>query len=562
MLRFATLSRAKGPRPRAGYWLLGVAVPALAVLVYALVLVLKLPQFYFANIAWNSDLATFMLLSKTIAQGMPGTVYTTYTPYYSTMIIDILTYHLPDHQFLWMAWPLAAYMATVGALALTVSHLVGRWAALMTAILCLAPSPLVLLPIVAQAVHGLTVINCILLAAFLDILVVRGTRTTPTIILAAAGLGIFSGINAASDFLVVLIGLIPFLGVTLVLLARYRDGSALRTVSVCLGILAIATIADSLTYAASQTIPVIPHPLPVGLIPPNALPAHLDLSGGIVWEEIAAPWQYTTHAVGWPEFLLAMVTLGTIVTAGTLLLTRVFSARRLAASPRARALEAHYLIWIGMAAANFAAISLTFIVYDLWAVRYAVILWVAGAATVPLLFTLSRVRRVGFALVVTALVAIHAGAVYDTPTRADPGMTATVAYLESLHIRHGYADYSEANATTWVTQGILTLRPAMSCGHAGMLCRTNYGSAAAWYAPQPGWSAVIVDPRHALSVPPGSLYGPPREIHHVGQLTIYVYDHDLGPLPSHLEVGAPEPLERTLLHAGYVLHCMATVSMC
>jgi hypothetical protein len=531
MLRFATLTKAKYSHLGAAYWILGSAVPALALTAYVLVLVLELPQFYFAHIAWNSDVATFMLLSKTIAQGTTGTIYTTFTPYYSTMFIDILTYHLPSHQFLWMAWPLAAYLVAVSTLAWTVSRLAGRWAAVMTAILCLAPTPSVLFSIVAPAFHGLTVINCILLAAFLVILVEHGTRTTPTIVVAAAGLSIFSGINAASDFLVVIIGLAPLVAVTLILLASYRDRSALRTVSVCLGMLVIAIIADSLTYAASQTLPVIVHPLPVGLLPLDQLPAHLELSGGIVWEETAASWQYLTHAVGLPEFLLAIVTLGAIVTAGTFMLARLFSARRVAAPPRMRALEAHYLIWIAMAAANFAAISLTYTVYELGAVRYAVILWVAGAATVPLLFTLSRARRVGFALVVTALVAVHAGAVYDAPARVDPSYTAAVAYLESLHIRYGYADYSEANATTWVTQGILTLRPANSCGHAGMLCRASYGSATAWYAPQPGWSAVIVDPRYALSVPPSSIYGPPRKIHHVGQLTIYVFDHDLGPLP-------------------------------
>src|SRR5215469_11762474 len=128
MLRLVT--KLKGAHhPHAAYWILGVSIPALTLFVYVLVFVLKLPQFYFSYIAWNSDATTFLLLSKTIAQRMPGIVYTTATPYYSTIFIDVLTYHLPNHRFLWMAWPLASYMAAVGALALTVRRLAGRWAA-------------------------------------------------------------------------------------------------------------------------------------------------------------------------------------------------------------------------------------------------------------------------------------------------------------------------------------------------------------------------------------------------------------------------------------------------
>jgi hypothetical protein len=112
MLRLNTLARATGSYLRAhkvnkvnkvaAYWLLGGAAPALALAAYFLILVLKLPQFYLAFVAWDGDAPTFMLLSKTIAQGMPGTVYTGYSPHYTTILINVLTYHLPDYQFVWM----------------------------------------------------------------------------------------------------------------------------------------------------------------------------------------------------------------------------------------------------------------------------------------------------------------------------------------------------------------------------------------------------------------------------------------------------------------------------
>ena len=221
-----------------------IVTPVLALVRYLVVVILRIPRFYADYVASVSDTTTYLLLSNTLAQGTHGAIYLSDAPWYSTILIDVLTHHLPDYRAIWISWPLCASIVAVGLLALMVCRLAGRWAALMTAVLCLALTPALLQLFLAQAFHELTTITCILLAIFLVYLVEIGARTTWVTYLAAAGLGIFTGLNAASDLLLVVIGIIPLTGVALILLARYRDRDAMRTASMWLGTVIMAVGTD------------------------------------------------------------------------------------------------------------------------------------------------------------------------------------------------------------------------------------------------------------------------------------------------------------------------------
>ena len=506
---------------------LAIFIPVLALAVYLVVVIIQMPRFYTDNVASVSDATTYMLLSQTLAQGTHGAIYLSDAPWYSTILIDVLTYHLPDYRIIWISWPLCVYVAGVALLALMVCRLAGRWAALMTATLCLALTPVMLQLFFAQAFHELTTITCILLAIFLAYLVEIGARTTWSTFLAATGLGIFTGVNAASDILLVLIGIIPLTAVALILLARYRDRDAVRTASVWLGTVAIAIGASVATVAVAHMLSLVPLTVATGIVRPNQVIPHVTIAGGVVWEEVGPPWQFLAARMGVRELLVGIVGLCTVLAAGAFQAIRLFRSSPTKVSARDRSMEAYYLSWTAMAAANFAALAFTTAAFDLGAVRYASMLWIAAAATLPLLFARLPVRQLGFAILVTVLVAVHAGLMATIPETPAINMTPVIAYLESHHIRHGYADYWESNSVTWATSGVLTLRPASSCNKHGTLCVHEFGNAASWYASQPGWSAVIVDPRHSLSIAPAAKYGLPREVHQIGQVTVYIYDHDL-----------------------------------
>src|SRR5215469_5453914 len=509
---------------------LAVVIPMLALAAYLAVVIIRLPSFYLAEVAWNSDATSYMLLSKTLAQDTHGAIYLSYAPWYSTILIDVLTYHLPDHRAIWIAWPLCAYVVAVGLLAVTVTRLAGRWAALMTAILCLAITPPMLQTLLAQAFHGLTTINCILLAAFLVYLVEAGAETTRLTLLAAVGLGVLTGVNAVSDLLLVVIGIVPLTGVALALLAKYRDRASTRAAVLWLGMIVIAFIAGFTTVAAANSLGLVPRTVLTRLVRPSEIIPHVELAGGVVWEEVGSTWPYAANEVSLRQLLVGVAVLGAIALAIVILAIRLLRSCPTKSSAESRRMEAHYLSWTAIAAADFAALTFTIAPIDLGAIRYATALWVAAAATLPLFFTRSRPRQIGFALLVTGLVAVHTGLVNSAQGTPDRNLAAVVAYLESQHIRHGYADYWEANGVTWATNGVLTLRPATSCNTRGTLCAFEFANASTWYAPQPGWSAVIVDPRNTLSIAPASVYGPPREVRHVGQVTVYIFDHDVGPV--------------------------------
>jgi hypothetical protein len=502
----------------------------LALAVYLIVIIIRMPRFYADNVASVSDATTYMLLSNTLAHGAHGAIYLSDAPWYSTILIDVITYHLPEYRAIWIVWPVCAYVVGAGLLALTVSRLAGRWAALMTATLCLALTPAILQLFLAQAFHGLTTINCILLAIFLVYLVEIGARTTWPTFLAAMVLAIFTGVNAASDLLLVVIGIIPLTGVALILLARYRDRASLRTATLWLGTVVVAISADVATVAVGNSLSLVPRTVTTRIVRPSEVIPHLALAGGVVWKEIGPAWRYVPTEVSVRELLAGIAVLCTILAAVAFQAIRLLRSCPAKASARNRRMEAHYLIWTAMTAANFTALAFTIAPLDLGAVRYASVLWIAAAATLPLLFTRSPARQLGFAVSVIVLVGVHAGLVDSIPQTPDVNMTSVVAYLESHHIRYGYADYWESNSVTWATNGVLTLRPASSCDKSGTICAYEFGNASSWYTAKPGWSAVIVDPSHSLSIAPASRYGPPREVDHVGQVTVYIYDHDVGPL--------------------------------
>jgi hypothetical protein len=498
-----------------------------ALATYVVVVIIQMPNFYFENVSSVSDATTYMLLSKTLAEGTHGAIYLSHAAWYSTILIDVLTYHLPDYRAIWMSWPLCVYVVGVGLLAVTVCRLAGRWAALMTATMCLALTPALLQLVLAQAFHELTTVACILLAIFLVYLVETGARPTAMTFLAAAGLGIFAGVNAASDLLLVVIGIIPLSAVVLLLLARYRDRNAVYTASMWLGTVILAVGADVTTVAIGNLLSLVPMTVTTGIVRPNQVIPQLTLAGGVAWEEVGPAWQYQATQMGLREFLVGITVLSAILAAGAIQVIRLLRYSPAKVSTRNRRMEAYCLSWTAMAAANFAALAFTLASVDLGAVRYASLLWIAAAALAPLLVVRLPALRLGFALLVTVLVAVHAGLMDAIPEPSGNNMTAVVAFLESHHIRHGYADYWDSNWVTWATNGVLSLRPASSCDKYGTLCVHEFGNAMSWYTSQPGWSAVVVDPSRTLAIAPAAKYGSPREIRQIGQVKIYIYDHDL-----------------------------------
>lgn len=504
------------------------ALVVAALVVYVAAAAERLPELAWVDISWNSDAVSYQVLADAVARGMHP-VYLANAPWYHVLAFDALTEALPGHRVLWLLWPAATYLGAAGVLAFTVGRLAGWWSALMTAALSLALTAPTLFPLVTQAYHGLSAVDAILLAAFL-VAAVWGERNAWWLWLAAAALGAFTGLNAASDALGLVVAEVPFVVVALALVLAWRDRQALRLALAVAMVTACSAASATATVIAAQSLGLVGAQAPPRLVGPVDLTRHLQLAGGVVREELAGTWRYQIEGVpGRDELVVALVVLGIMAAAVGIVAGRLGHANR----PR----TAWYAAWTAMAAAAFAGLAFTETPIDLWAVRYAVVLWIAAAATLPVVMVKTADRRLAFAVLAAVVVAAHAWLLHVGTTnppvlqqRADD-MTAALAYLESTGVHHGYADYWEADSGTWVSHGAVVLRAAASCDSQGTLCAYEQANTPAWYAPQPGPAAVIVDPTLGLDRPPAREYGTPRAVKRVGHLTVYVFGRDPGPIP-------------------------------
>lgn len=158
---------------------------------------------------WNSDAVVTALVAEDLSRGVGGPTVLGDVSSLSTLLAFRWTTWLPDHRGLWGAMPYALTLIAIALLALASYWLAGRWAAAITASLSLAATADVLFTQIAPAFRATTWFS---VAALLALLVMLARARAPQAVLMAAAIavGLITGINAVSDPLLVLIGVIPF----------------------------------------------------------------------------------------------------------------------------------------------------------------------------------------------------------------------------------------------------------------------------------------------------------------------------------------------------------------
>ncbi|HUZ54400.1 MAG TPA: hypothetical protein VMU94_17980, partial [Streptosporangiaceae bacterium] len=195
-------------------------LPLAAALVYAYELVRRLPDIV-AQLTWNDDYVSVMTLAQSIGSGgKAGHAIIVQIGYFW---VDLAVLPLPFHLALWLYAPYA--MALLALLLLTGvgGRLGGRFAALLTAALGLAASPLVLSTQAAESYHGTTWFGTALLAAFLCWLLTSRPGRNATLAVALI-VALLVGFATASDPLLGPTGDAPFAAaLLLVWLMRRKD---------------------------------------------------------------------------------------------------------------------------------------------------------------------------------------------------------------------------------------------------------------------------------------------------------------------------------------------------
>lgn len=464
--------------------------------------------------------------------------------WYSTLLFELATKWLPAHRQIWEAAPYALALAGAALTAWSVWLLAGRWAASLTAVLMICAAPVTLHLLLSTSQHAPVWFCLAVLAAFVVLLESRGLALRRTVAWALVlFVGGSLGVNAASDPLVVIAGLVPFVLALAAGFVLARGAATARAVQLGIATLAITAIAWVLTAVVMSALDVAPQ---------RGVHTTLLASGDKIASNFKLWWQ-SIAVLGNGDFFgrglsftsalavaCALLSIGAVV-----LLPRVgwrelraeatgTVARGAPAPPAAPARLAFMVFWCSSAVLLSLAFLLSATPLDIHADRYLVGLLYAAAAVIPAIAT--RVFAEVAALAGTCIFAL-AGVIsmaQGTVTENPNGLLATgvlhrVAQIAAEHhLGTGYAGYWDAAPITWAADFRVHVYPVSMCDQNARLCRFDLHVISSWYTPRPGVrSFLLTDPSLPNVTAPTPDLGPPTAVYHVGRVTMYAYPYDL-----------------------------------
>ncbi|MFI5283080.1 MAG: hypothetical protein ACHQ0J_08120 [Candidatus Dormibacterales bacterium] len=519
-------------------------LPMVAALVYAFVLVRRLPDIV-DQLTWNADYVSVMTLAESIgSSGKTGHAIIVQVGYFW---LDLAVLPLPFHKVLWLYAPYAMALMTLVLLTWASGRVGGRFAALLTAALGLAASPLVLSTQAADAYHGTTWFGTALLAAFLCWLLTARPGRIATVV-ASLLVTLLVGFTTASDPLLGPTGDAPFAAALLLVWLVRRNEVGKQALVTGLGVLAAAGLVAAGLVLTDRLLGYTSS-FPRGLthfVPLERLSMHMhQLAAGLF--EVA----------GMPRGGSALgVVLGLLLVAGVVLplIWLVLSIRGSMRAP----LLAVIAYWSGSAVFLAAAFVFSDVPSDFAenSARYLVSAFFVAAATVPLWAAQDPRRLAAIAVPASVFILGNAASVEQDASTGwfensfSVQLPEVISFLEQHGLTHGYAAYHEASPMTLKSDFRLLVRPLTDqfvtdderC--AQPICPYAYNSVSDWYVGGVGPTFILVDPEvvQLAQQPPPDTLDPPVNLLHLGRFTIYVYADDVAP-----HMGMPRKFTRPLL---------------
>ncbi|HEV7677227.1 MAG TPA: hypothetical protein VGQ42_01505 [Candidatus Dormibacteraeota bacterium] len=542
--------------------------PLLSIVAYGVVLAQRVPSL--VHDTATSDSVGPMVIAESLPSAHSGsTVVMGNAAHYTTLWFDEATRWLPGHDVVWQAMPYVLSLLGLLLLAATVRRLAGWRAALITLGIGMATPPLLLLPLLAQAYHSTTFVNGIVLAALLVWLAMVRDLRAPRVIAAAAVLAVVTGLDVASDPLLLVTGVAPFAAAAALAAWRRRSRRAVETLFAAAGVVAIALVAAGATVLVMRHQGFQVQGLPLTLASPARANDNATLLGHLLLD--MANGRLSLHDLG--DLGLLRLLCGVLIVAAALvplsMLLRLLQPLHLLRRPQTSSPPNHrdsrergdggapiegrdvFLAFWGCTAL-FTAIAFiaTTLPIDRNSIRYLPPLFYAIAATVPFVAMRSRAARAAIAGAVavvglTGAVLLHrASLVADFNVQPQHG-EALLATLEQHGLHRGYAGYWQANLVTWQSGGRIESRAVQQgepCNavQRGWFCPYPIFTVSDWYAPQGGPTYLIREQGGAfVPDPPPDALGTPREVLHVDRFDIYVFDHDIGADAARVTTGWP-----------------------
>jgi hypothetical protein len=492
----------------------------------------------------NADVAAAPVIGQLYGEAPnSASVVLGFLPWYTTLWFELATRHVPFHAELWEVAPWVASVAGIAAVAWATAKAAGRWASALVAFVLVCAGPALLKVQFAFDYHGATAVDVCFLDAFLVLLVTRRGRIGGRLfhLLLCGFVTAVTAAGVASDNLLVLAGLIPFLAAGLVVTLLVPRAIGQRVALTVVGVGALSVVGAQIVTSAMHSQHVYAAQRRTIFAPWDQITPNIRKTV----ESIASLFNadFGGAAVGWRSLLAfasAFVLACAVVFASRA--TRSWCAEvRLhlhtrsvdaSASSAARAVQLTY--WPVSAAMPVLA-SVLSSVPDMNTGRY----FISAAYGVPVVAAVTLARN-GFRrrLIATAGACVLAlGSAVALATRdiqSNQGHYPTNDFASFLHtfalvegLKYGYAAYWVAVPLTWETRGQVEVYPTLQCRSPFGLCTYPLHEISSWYAPRASTRTfLVVDPRYGPG-DPGTKLGGPEKVVSYGEDTIYVYGYDI-----------------------------------
>jgi hypothetical protein len=512
-------------------------VPCVLAAGYLVVLIVRFPRL----IGWenaDSDITSAYVLTDSISHGHTGQVVMSTQGSWVPLWYGLLTHGLSFHRVLWEMSPALLIGATAILIGWSVARVATRAAATLSVGLMVAASPTALFNFSAAFFHNTTIPGTAILGGYLVWLASR-PRARAHVLASVLLLSLLVGTFLASDELLGVVGVLPFLGVALLLAIRTRDTTdLLPVVALTLGSVAVALLTSQIMRALDfhTTTPSL-------RFTRRFIPTHVKwLAQGLL--RMGNGLSVAPHS----SFRTPLVVAAGVVTLAALASMFWLAARSLmrpAEGKRSqgldnadvgdgrRARDLHVTFWAATLLCAAAAYVVT-TVADYPTDRYFIVAVPAVAATVPLLLTSRRASwivaagaTVFIAGSIVALAANDERSLILYPGADVPVAGRIEALVRSQHLGVGYAGYWNAASLDWSDHERLRVYPLTD--RFGPTQPMYLARVAAWYQPRAHTPSYLLlapgDFDFANRLPP-DLPQPKREFQ-IGPVTMAVYPYDI-----------------------------------
>lgn len=248
-------------------------LPAAIAAIYFVVFVAKFRGFVH-SIYWDSDVSMITAAAESFSR--VSVAVFVHCSWFTSFEFLLATRSLPFHRVLWDVTPYGVALAASALLVWASWRLAGRWAASLTAAICVAVSPVVNFTRIPFDFHQPAGLGAIVLAAFVLWVMRRPARRGAVFV--AAGVAVLAGTALASDGLFAVDALVPFGVSGLALLCLRRRSAGTLVVGSC----AAAVPVGLLTNWVARRLHLIATPAALQLAPLRELGSNLERLAGLV----------------------------------------------------------------------------------------------------------------------------------------------------------------------------------------------------------------------------------------------------------------------------------------